>query len=157
MIKIYHLANCTTCQRIIKELELGDEVEFQNIKEEKANYRYAPGKWSVKQVIGHLADHERIKMYRAYLLSRKSNVTLWGYDQERLVKHSCFEDLPMAILIDDFYHVRKASASFVSTLSETQLQLKGTAGPYEIVLKDFLRTVIGHEIHHIRVLKEKYL
>ena len=90
------------------------------------------------------------------MLSRKFDVALWGYDQERLVKHSGFEDLPIGTLVDDFYQVRSASASFVNTLSEAQLQLMGTAGPHKTTLKDFLRTIIGHEIHHIRILKEKY-
>lgn len=129
---------------------------LRNINEEKAKYRYAPGKWSVKQLIGHITDHERIKMHRAFMLSRKFNIALWGYDQERLVNHSRFEDLPIGTLLDDFHKVRSASASFVNTLSEAQLQLMGTAGSHKITLKDFLRTIIGHEIHHIHILKEKY-
>lgn len=130
---------------------------LKNIDEEKANYRYAAGKWNIKQLVGHITDHERIKIYRAYMLSRKSNIELWGYDQDSLVMHSRFEDLPFATLVEDFYNVRNASASFVKTLSLTQLELEGTAGGNRTTLKDFLRTIIGHEIHHIQILKEKYV
>ena len=130
---------------------------LKNIDEEKANYRYAPGKWNIKQLVGHITDHERIKIYRAYMLSRKSKVELWGYDQDSLVKHSRFEELSFATLLEDFYNVRNASASFVKTLSPAQLEFKGTAGEYSITLKGFLRSIIGHEIHHVQMLMARYL
>ena len=130
---------------------------LKSINEEKSTFRYAPEKWSIKQVIGHITDHERIKMYRAFLLSRKEAVELWGYDQDALVKNSQFEALSLNQLIHDFQNVRKSSISFIETLSESQLHLKGKARQYEITLEDFLKSIIGHEIHHMNILKEKYL
>jgi len=136
---------------------LGATFSFlKTIDERKAAYRYAPNKWSIKQVLGHITDHERIKIHRAFLLSRKSKVELWGYDQVSLVAHSRFEALSMQHMVSDFQNVRKASASFANALSQEQLELKGTAGPYTISLKNFLRSIIGHEMHHVAILKEKY-
>lgn len=130
---------------------------LQSISEEKASYRYAPDKWSIKQVVGHIADHERIKMFRAFQLSRKVDVELWGYDQEFLVNNSRFDELPIQLLLIDFLNVRKASQSFIETLSERQLKIKGQARQYEITLEEFLRSIIGHERHHVNILREKYL
>lgn len=130
---------------------------LKSISEEKAAYRYAPDKWSIKQIVGHITDHERIKIFRSFQMSRNDIVQLWGYDQNFLVNNSRFEDLTMQKLVTDFSNVRKASLSFINTLSERQLKIKGWAKQYEITLEDFLKSIIGHEIHHLEVIKEKYL
>jgi len=131
-------------------------VFLDSISEEKADYRYQSDKWSIKEVIGHLTDHERIKMSRAFFLSRKIFVDLWGYDQDTLVENSRFEQLSLNQLIADYINVRKATVSFIEGLSEDQLQIKGTAKEHEISLEDFLMSIIGHEKHHIEILKERY-
>ena len=130
---------------------------LESISEEKANYRYLPDKWSTKQVVGHITDHERIKMFRAFQLSRNEVVELWGYDQSFLVDNARFEELKMEQLIVDFSSVRKASLSFINTLSERQLKIKGEARQYQITLEEFLKSVIGHERHHVNIIKERYL
>ncbi len=130
---------------------------LNSIDEEKAAYRYATNKWSIKQIVGHITDHERIKVYRAFLMSRNELVQLWGYDQNLLVKNSRFEELTFQQLRTDFLNVRNASIGFIETLSENQLKIKGMAGQYEITLESFLKSIIGHEIHHINIIKEKYI
>ncbi len=129
---------------------------LQSINADQANYRYEPDKWSVKQILGHITDHERIKMFRAFQLSRNEKIQLWGYDQEFLVNNSRFNELSMKLLLTDFLNVRKASISFIDTLSQSQLRIKGSARQYEISLEEFLRSIIGHEIHHVNILKERY-
>ncbi|UOB18624.1 DinB family protein [Abyssalbus ytuae] len=130
---------------------------LKSIDEEKAAYRYEPDKWSIKQLVGHITDHERIKMFRAFQLSRNEKVQLWGYDQEFLIENSHFDDLKMSLLVGDFLNVRKASLSFIETLSESQLKKTGWARQYEITLENFLKSIIGHEIHHLNIIKTKYL
>ena len=129
---------------------------LKELGEEKANFEYAPGKWSIKQLVGHITDHERIKMFRAFQLSRQEEVELWGYDQEFLVNNSRFSDLPLQVLLTDYENVRRASISFIDTLSKSHLQRKGKARQHEITLEEFLRSIIGHEKHHLRVIIEKY-
>jgi len=129
---------------------------LKTINDEKATYRYAPNKWNIKQIVGHITDHERIKIFRAFLLSRKESVQLWGYDQNALVDNSRFNELTYQQLMTDFANVRKATNSFIDTLSEGQLKLKGSARQYEVSLEDFLKSIIGHEIHHVNIIKEKY-
>ena len=130
---------------------------LSSLDEEKAAYRYSPEKWSIKQVVGHITDHERIKMFRAFQLSRKQEVQLWGYNQETLVNNSRFDELTVQQLLTDYHNVRRASQSFVGTLSENQLKIKGWARQYEISLEDFLKSIIGHEIHHLNIINERYL
>ena len=150
----FELAKEGNLQSIFMEMPtLG---KLQSISEEKAKFRYEPNKWSIKQVVGHITDHERIKMYRAFELSRNENVQLWGYDQEFLVRNSRFDELSMPLLLADFLNVRKASLSFIDTLSPSQLQRKGKARQYEITLEEFLRSIIGHEHHHVHIIQEKH-
>lgn len=130
---------------------------LNSINEKKAAHRYAPNKWSIRQIVGHITDHERIKIFRAFQLSRNEIVQLWGYDQNFLVDNSRFEELPLQQLIADFANVRSASNSFIEALSEKQLKIKGWAQQYEITLEDFLKSIVGHEIHHIGIIKERYM
>ncbi|MCX2680037.1 DinB family protein [Galbibacter sp. EGI 63066] len=145
----------TDCQQLFSSLS--SFIFLNSINEEKAAYRYAPDKWSIKQIVGHITDHERIKIFRAFLMSRNELVQLWGYDQNFLVDNSRFEELTLQQLVTDFLNVRKASISFVESLSENQLKIKGWANQYEVTLEDFLKSIIGHEIHHINIIKERYL
>jgi len=130
---------------------------LNSISEEQAVYRYAPTKWNVKQVLGHITDHERIMMYRAFLMSRNEAVELWGYDQNLLIDNSRFDELTLKELITDFVNVRKASISFIGALSEKQLKIIGQVQHYKTTLEDFIKSIIGHEIHHINIIKERYL
>ncbi|MEQ8878093.1 MAG: DinB family protein, partial [Cyclobacteriaceae bacterium] len=114
-------------------------------------------KWSIKQIVGHITDHERIKMFRAFLLSRNQQIELWGYDQNTLVRNARFDEFTMSQLISDLQNVRPSSLSFINTLSDPQLAIKGVARGHEVSLADFLRSIIGHERHHIEVIKRKYL
>ncbi|NNC51102.1 MAG: DinB family protein [Flaviramulus sp.] len=130
---------------------------LSSISEEKAKYRYESKKWSIKQIVGHLTDHERIKIFRSFLMSRNYNVELWGYDQNFLVMNSRFEELTLNQLLTDYKNVRKSTISFIESLSDSQLNIKSWARHYEITLVDFLKSIIGHEIHHINIIKEKYI
>ena len=78
---------------------------LDSIDEKKAAYRYAPDKWSIKQIVGHITDHERIKIFRAFLLSRNESVELWGYDQNSLVENSRFEEMTFQLLKTDLQNV----------------------------------------------------
>lgn len=129
---------------------------LRTITEEQAQHSYKPGKWTVKQVVGHLADHERIMIYRALRFSRKDQTILAGYNQEHFVENSSFNALAFEHIVDDLENVRNATNSFIHSLTSEQLQLTGTAWKYELTVEDFLKATIGHELHHLNVLSEKY-
>ncbi|MEL6917884.1 MAG: DinB family protein [Bacteroidota bacterium] len=151
----YDLARHMDCKPLFSSLSTFTFLD--TISEEKSGHRYAPDKWSIKQIVGHITDHERIKMFRAFLLSRRVEVALWGYDQNLFVDNSCFDDLTFQDLKTDFFNVRKASISFIEALSENQLQIKGMAKQHEVTLKDFLKSIIGHQEHHLNIIKERYV
>lgn len=130
---------------------------FASLTEEQLNYRYSPEKWSIKQIIGHITDHERIMTYRALRFSRKDPTPLPGYDQVLLVNNSRFHEMPGNDLLEDFKNVRAATNSLINSFSKEQLQLKGRAWKYELTVEDMLKATIGHELHHMLVIKEKYL
>lgn len=130
---------------------------LKSVTEVNAAYRYAPGKWSIKQIIGHITDHERIMTYRALRFSRKDKTALPGYDQDTFVDNSRFDEQPVSQLITDLENVRSASNSFIRSLSKEQLALTGQAWKYELTVEEFLKATIGHELHHIEVIKQKYL
>jgi len=129
---------------------------FSAISEEKSKYRYAEGKWSIKQILGHITDHERIMVYRALRFSRKDTTLLSSYDQDLLVDNARFDEVSFVELLLDYKCVRNATISFFKLLSDEQLKRKGMAWKFELTVEESLRTVIGHESHHIKVLKEKY-
>lgn len=130
---------------------------LESIDEKKATYRYAPDKWSIKQIVGHITDHERIKIFRAFLMSRNEPVQLWGYDQNSLVENSRFEELPFQKIVSDFKTIRNSSVSFIESLSEKQMEIKGRAKEHEVTLENFLKSIVGHELHHINIIKERYV
>jgi uncharacterized damage-inducible protein DinB len=129
---------------------------LKSLSDEQAAYRYAPGKWSIKQIIGHITDHERIMTYRALRFSRKDKTAVPGYDQDTFVDNSRFDEQPVSQLVTDFENVRNASVSFMRSLSKEQLMLTGTAWKYELTVEEFLKATIGHEVHHMEVLKQQY-
>ena len=130
---------------------------LQSISEEQSQYRYEPGKWSIKQIVGHITDHERIMTYRALRFSRKDQTLLPGYEQNLFVENSRFDELSFNELINDFANVRAATNSFINSLSPAQLALTGKAWKYELTVEEFLKATIGHELHHVAILKERYL
>jgi hypothetical protein len=130
---------------------------LHSISEEKSTYRYAPGKWSIKQIIGHVTDHERIMAYRILRFSRNDTTLLPGYDQNILVENSRFDEQSFVQLLTDYSNVRSATISFIKSLSQEQLALKGKAWVFELTVEDFLKSTIGHELHHIEIIKQRYL
>lgn len=129
---------------------------LSKVSEESSNKSYAPGKWTVKQVVGHMTDHERIMIYRALRFSRNDATVLSGYDQDVLMQGAFFNEIPFEKLLDDFRFVRSCTLSFIDMLRPEQLQRTGTAWKFEISVEDILKATAGHELHHIAVLKERY-
>lgn len=130
---------------------------LSSISEQKAGFRYAPGKWSIKQLVGHINDHERIMTYRALRFSRKDTTPLPGYDQNLFVENSRFDEIRFEELLQDFKNVRQATISLMHSFSPEQLQLRGLAWKFELTVEEVLKATIGHEIHHMNILRERYL
>ena len=121
-----------------------------------AGFRYAPGKWTVKEVVGHLIDDERIFAYRALCVARKDAKPLPGFDENDYVAATDFESRPLDSLIDEYRIVRAASVALFRPLTETEWQRRGMVNGYEASVRGLAFHVVGHELHHLRTLHAKY-
>ena len=121
-----------------------------------ANFRYAPDKWSVKQVLGHTCDTERIFAYRALRISRGDRTPIEGFEQDDYVRNSPFANRPLAELIEDYIAVRRATLTLLRNLDETAWNRRGIANKNEVSVRAIAYTIAGHELHHRRILEEKY-
>jgi hypothetical protein len=119
--------------------------------------RYAPGKWSVKEIVGHLADAERVFAYRALRMARGDGTPLPSFDQDAFVQGAGFDGRSLADLLEEFAHVRAASLLFFRGLAPEAWDRRGTASGAPFLVRTFPYVLCGHERHHQCVLRERYL
>ena len=127
------------------------------IPEEKSLHRYAPGKWSIKEILGHLIDTERIFTYRALRFARNDPKPLSGFDQNPYVAAGAFDHRPWSDLIAEFEHVRGSTELFFRGLPPEAALRSGTANNAAITVRALGYIIAGHEMHHMGVLRDKYL
>lgn len=128
-----------------------------HLSDEKALYRYAPGKWSIKEVVGHLADAERVFAYRALRFARADATALPGFEQDDYVRAANFDRRPLGDLLAELEFIRRASLSLFRGMTDDDLLRRGTASDNPFVVRAIPFIIAGHEIHHTRVLRERYL
>ena len=124
--------------------------------EEDGNFRYAPEKWSAKEVLGHLCDTERIFAYRALRISRADATPLEGFEQDDYVRNGPFAHRPLADLVEEFIAVRRATFSLLRNLDEAAWMRRGIANKNEVSVRALAYVIAGHELHHRGILEEKY-
>jgi len=124
---------------------------------ERAGLTYAPGKWTIKEVLGHLADDERIFAYRALCVARGDETPLPGFDEKLYVANAGFESRPMRDLIDEYRIVRDYSIAFFETLSSDAWLRRGNVNGYVASTRGLAFHIAAHELHHLRIVKERYL
>ena len=125
--------------------------------EEDGNFRYAPDKWSLKEMLGHLNDTERILAYRALRIARNDQTPIEGFEQDDYVRNAPFARRPLEDLIEDYIAVRRSTVSLFRNLDEEAWTRRGTANKNEITVRALAYIIAGHELHHRRILEEKYL
>ena len=120
------------------------------------DFRYAPEKWSVKEVIGHVSDAERIFAYRALRISRNDTTPIEGFEQDDYVRHGGFGQRGLSDVVDEFISVRKATLSLLRNLDEAAWKRRGVANKNEVSVRALAYIMAGHELHHRAILKDKY-
>jgi DinB superfamily len=125
--------------------------------DDDGDFRYAPDKWSLKEVLGHLNDTERIMGYRALRFARGDTTPIEGYEQDDYVRNSPFASRKLEDLIEDYIAVRRATVSLFRNLDEPAWTRRGIANENEVTVRALAYTIAGHELHHRRILEEKYL
>ncbi len=145
---------------LVEELEISVHrfVKFvQDIPMDKFDYRYAEGKWTIKDILLHLIDAERIFAYRALRFARKDETPLASFDENTYVNEARANSRSIQDLLSELLVVRHASLALFKSFSEEQLLRKGIASNNLISVRALGFTIIGHQIHHQRVFQERYL
>ena len=127
------------------------------LPEERGGHRYEPGKWSIKQLVGHISDGERLFSYRALSIARGDRAPLPGMEQEEWMAGVDFDARTLADLVDEFEAVRGATLHLLRHLSPEAWARRGTASGNEVTARALAYVIAGHEAHHVRVLRERYL
>lgn len=122
-----------------------------------AGVRYAPGKWTIKDLLGHLSDDERIYAYRALRLARTDDRVLAGFDQVRYADAAGSEGRSLAALLEEYRSVRAASITLFAGLGPEAWTRRGTLEGHDVTVRGLAFHIVGHEMHHLRVLRDHYL
>jgi len=130
---------------------------MQNIPQEKLGHRYAEGKWSVKEVLLHIIDAERIFAYRALRFARNDKSDLPGFDENKYVPESGADNRSIDSLIEEYTAVHKASTTLFNSFTNEMIGRSGTANGKQITVRAIGFVIAGHSVHHLQVLKERYL
>ncbi len=130
---------------------------FNSIPEEKIDYRYAEGKWTIKEVLQHIIDTERVFTYRALAFARKETSVLPNMDENSYAANSNADSRNWKDLIDELATVRNSTIHLYSSFSESQLELSGRTVNYEMSVRALGYIIAGHLAHHVNILEERYL
>jgi DinB family protein len=122
-----------------------------------AGVRYAPGKWTIKDLLGHLSDDERIYAYRALRLARTDDRVLAGFDQVRYAEAAGSEARPLTDLVEEYRSVRTASITLFDGLGPEAWTRRGTLEGHDVTVRGLAFHIVGHEMHHLRMLRDRYL
>jgi hypothetical protein len=127
------------------------------IDEKKAHYAYAEGKWTIKEIVGHLIDGERVFAYRATRFARKDKTDLPGFEENDYVANANFTSRSLADLAEELLMIRKSNMYLFNSFTDEMMSRTGTANGGEISVEAILYVIAGHQKHHIKVINDRYL
>lgn len=130
---------------------------FKAIPLEKLEYRYLPEKWSIKEILQHLIDTERIFMYRCFRIARRDTTALAGFDQNVYIEPSGANEKSLDELLNEFIINRNNSTALLNSISDENLQFIGNSNGGDMSARAAAFTILGHDIWHMEVIKERYL
>ncbi len=140
-----------------RQQEITFSTFISQIPKEKENYAYAAEKWTVKEVIGHLLDTERIMAYRALRFARNDQHELAGFEENDYVKHSNYSDRSLESLAEEFVAIRTSNLFLFNQFTEQEWTRMGQANQNSVSVRALLFILVGHINHHQKVLQERYL
>jgi hypothetical protein len=130
---------------------------FETITEEKSHFAYGADKWTIKELIGHLTDGERIFAYRALRISRADQTPIEGFEQDGYIENSNFNNMPFSDLTEELLLARKSNLIFFKYLTDEAWSRHGTASDNPVSVRALAFIMAGHIRHHINILNERYL
>lgn len=143
---------------LVRLREQGDATTalLDSRSESDGNSRYAPDKWTVKEIMGHLTDSERVFAYRALRIARNDRTPMEGFEQDDYVRDGGFDGRSLADLVEEFRSVRAATLSLFQHLTAEAWVRRGAANNHEVTVRALAYIIAGHELHHRSILQEKY-
>jgi hypothetical protein len=129
---------------------------FTALPEERGEFRYAEGKWSVKELLGHLIDGERMFAYRLFRISRGDETPIEGFEQDGYIENAHSNRRSFADLLEEFSLLRRANMLFLNNLTDEALMRVGTANNVKISVRALVYIMAGHIEHHLNVLRDRY-
>lgn len=129
----------------------------RGLDESQGGHRYAPGKWTIREVLAHIIDAERIFAYRALRIARGDATPLPGFDENAYAENAGAESRTLADLADEFEHVRLGNLAMLRALDDEALARAGTASGGPVSVRALAWIIAGHELHHVALLRERYL
>jgi len=145
---------------ILKHLadNLRATVDFvRALPEEKLLYRYAEGKWTIKEILAHLIDDERIYAYRALRFARNDQTELPGFEQDAYALESGANERPLEELLEEFATVRRSTVALFNSFDDRVLTRSGVASGNVMSVRAAAYHIAGHELRHLNIIKERYL
>ncbi|MDP5172101.1 MAG: DinB family protein [Bacteroidia bacterium] len=130
---------------------------YEQLPEDKQEYRYAEGKWTPKEVLGHIMDAERLFAYRAFRISRGDKTPMAGFDQDPYIPAGKFNARSLHSLLEEYQDLRRCTLSMIAPWEDEQYLLVGNANLVDISLRAQVAVIAGHERHHFHILQERYL
>jgi uncharacterized damage-inducible protein DinB len=127
------------------------------LSEAQLKFQYAPGKWTIKEILVHIIDDERIYAYRALRIGRGDSTPLPGFEQDHYVPTSRANERSMRSILKEYGTVRKATLSLFKSFTEEDLLRRGIANENAVSVRALLYHLAGHELHHLTIIKDKYL
>ncbi|HEV3420461.1 MAG TPA: DinB family protein [Candidatus Acidoferrum sp.] len=142
----------------ILETQLRDmKLLLEPLTDHQADFRYAPGKWSIKESIGHVNDAERIFAVRMLRIARGDQTPLPGFEQDDFVKVSNASSQKLSVLLEEFTAIRRATIALIRSLDDASWLRRGTASGKEVSVLAIAFIIVGHVLHHRAIFEEKYL
>lgn len=138
------------------EAQIGRLEKLKSLPEDKANHAYAEGKWTVKEVIGHLADAERVFSYRLTRIARGDQTPLAGFDENAWAKTAPHARRPMAKVADEMIAIRRSTLALIDSLDDTAIANTGLANNNPVSARAICWILAGHSQHHLDILNERY-
>ena len=154
--KYIALAEGNSISEIVEKYAFELQEFYNDLPESKADFAYAENKWTVKQVLQHLADAERVFAYRALRISRNDETPLAAFDENAYIENGFASDRSLSSLKQEFNAVRAATDIFLLSLNEEQAGRIGTASNNPISVNALAYIIYGHLLHHKKILKERY-
>ena len=140
------------------ERQLSDTLSLlRSVPEDRAGASYEPGKWSIKEVVGHVIDSERVFSYRALRFGRGDETPLPGYEQDDYVSAANFGARPLANIAEEFESARASTLALLRSFDAEAWARRGTANDNEVSVRALAHILAGHEAHHVGILRERYL